>query len=527
MATGKLVMLLHAHLPFVRNPEHERFLEENWFFEALSECYIPLLQSLYRMVERGVKGTINLSLSPTLLQMLADPLLQKRYSKHLAELIDLAQREQRRVEHDSHKFALISYYLQRLRSTQYSWEQRYNCNLIPYFLELQDLEKLEILTCVGTHPFLPAYQAEPGVVRFQLELTVKTAQEILGFVPKSLWLPECGYFHGLDSIVREFGFENVFLETHGILGAKPQPPYGVFSPIRSEAGLQFLGRDQNSSREVWSRKVGYPGHPQYREFFRDLVHEAPRDFVGEYFYAGDSPIISGFKYYRITGSEDKEIYQPLQALQLAREHARQFVLNREAQVQDLAPHTEIPPVVFAPYDAELFGHWWFEGPEFIEGVFERAAWSSDIEMVGVSTVMDSTPNMPEANPFLSSWGEGGYGAVWMNSQVDINYKNFYAALAIFRMAYRKHSTGGFSGLVLAQMARELALLQSSDWAFMIHNNSAAEFARNRMDEHYQNFVQLNQLLEEDRTQSRIFDKISARNNAFPYMGPSIYRHLAR
>ncbi len=523
-----LLLVLHAHLPFVRSPEHARFLEENWFFEALTESYIPLVLSLQRSAERGLPGTINLSISPPLLHMLVDPLLQERYSLHLERVEELLENELARHPAGSDRHTAASFYRSRIRSIRHAWEQRFQRNLIPTLLELQDMGKLEILTCVGTHPYLPAYQSHPASIRFQLAITAESCKNILGFVPKGLWIPECGYFDGLDSLVKEAGFGYCFLETHGVLLARPEPAYGVFAPIQSSQKVSFFGRDQASSREVWSRQIGYPGHPEYREFFKDLAHELSHEELGDYFVAAGNAIHTGIKYHRITGSEQKEAYHPYKAQQLAREHGRMFLRNREAQVAELSPHMSHAPCIVAPYDAELFGHWWYEGPEFLESVMERAAISETVRLSSASYVLEKnrSESAPVHEPAFSSWGEGGYGSVWINDEVDWVYPLFYSMLSQFQQAFRQFRTGGFSGRVLAQMARELTLLQASDWAFMIHNRSAEGYAKNRVQEHHANFIKLHSLLKEGRTQSRFLNDLEKKNNIFPWLGPQHYRLLA-
>jgi 1,4-alpha-glucan branching enzyme len=527
MQHGKLVMLLHAHLPFVRRPEHPRFLEENWFFEALTETYIPLVQTLGRLAEKGLPGMLNLSISPPLLHMLGDPLLKDRYSRHLRKLLELADKEVARYEGDPLRQQLAEFYRGRLTEVQATWKDRLNCDMIGALRNLAERGKLELLTCVGTHPFLPAYQSDPAAIRFQLAVTVEAYQAAFGKAPKGIWLPECGYFDGLDALLAEFGLEYFFVETHGILLSKPSPRYGVFEPIRTKNGLICMGRDQASSREVWSRTSGYPGHPEYREFFRDLCREMPRSYLGDYFFAMDCPIETGFKYARITGGENKELYRPWQAMNLAREHARLFVANREAQVEELSPHMEKSPVIVCPYDAELFGHWWYEGPQFIESVFDRVAASGSLTLASASEAARQVQSEVVREPAFSSWGEGGYGTVWINPAVDWIYPKYFEMLAIFRESFKNARISGFTGRVLAQMAREMLLLQSSDWAFMIHNHSAENFARSRVQEHYDNFMALRGLLGSSRTQSRVLEQLEKRNNIFPWMGPGLYRYLAR
>ena len=527
MQQGKLVMLLHAHLPFVRRPEHPRFLEENWFFEALTETYIPLIQTLSWLAEKGIPGVLNLSVSPPLLHMLGDELLKERYSHHLRKLIELADKEVARYEGDPPRLQLAEFYRGRLLEVESAWKERYKCDLIGALRNLRDRGKLELLTCVGTHPFLPAYQSDPSAIRFQLAVTVEAYRTAFGCDPKGVWLPECGYFEGLDQLLAEFGLEYFFVETHGVLLSKPSPRYGVFEPIRTKAGLICMGRDQASSREVWSRTAGYPGHPEYREFFRDLCREMPRSYLGDYFFAQDCPIETGFKYARITGGEEKELYRPWRAMNLAREHARLFVSNRESQVAELSPHMDKSPVILCPYDAELFGHWWYEGPQFLESVFERVAASSDLVLCSAGEAAQMVQPDAAREPAFSSWGEGGYGTVWINPAVDWIYPKYFEMLALFRESFKAARISGFTGRVLAQMAREMLLLQSSDWAFMIHNHSAEHFARARVQEHYDHFMELRKLLGSSRSQSRLLDVLEKRDNIFPWMGAGLYRHLAR
>src|SRR5215471_11972024 len=110
---GYLSLVLHAHLPFVRHPEHEKFLEENWLFEAISETYIPLLEVMERWLRDGMETRLTLTLSPTLCSMLLDPLLQERYLRHLEELIDLAEKEVHRTHWDRSFHELALFYRRR------------------------------------------------------------------------------------------------------------------------------------------------------------------------------------------------------------------------------------------------------------------------------------------------------------------------------------------------------------------------------------------------------------------------------
>lgn len=516
-APGKILFLLHAHLPFVRHPEYDRFFEENWLFEAISETYLPLVQMLRRTLEKGIPGMFNLSVSAPLIEMLSDKSLVEKFSKHLYKQLELAEREVARFT-DGPQATLAKFYLERQKSLIDTWENRCGRDILGEFLALERAGKLNLLTCVGTHPFLPAYQSDPKSIREQLDVTVKCFKRAFGRKPLGVWIPECGYFPNLDSYLAEFGIRYFFLETHGVLLANPAPKYGVFSPIKTKNGCFCMGREQASSMEVWSRKTGYPGHPEYREFFRDIAHERERDYLGEYFFAGNTPIDTGFKYYRITGSEEKEFYRPWNAMQLANDHARVFIAHRDATISELLPKMEgNKAALLCPYDAELFGHWWFEGPYFLEALLERAAASSVLEFAGADTVMLQPAENTVHEPAFSSWGEGGFGGVWINSETEQYYPESYRMRAMIDSLEARPIKLPRLRRILKQMKRELMLFQSSDWAFMIHNHASEEYARRRLSEHYQNCCALFRLANSKSKDLSLLKKLEETDNIFSWM----------
>jgi 1,4-alpha-glucan branching enzyme len=252
-----------------------------------------------------------------------------------------------------------------------------------------------------------------------------------------------------------------------------------------------------------------------------------RSYLGEYFFAGDTPVDTGFKYHRITGGEDKALYRPWQAMLLAREHARLFIANREATILSLAPEMDSQsPSILCPYDAELFGHWWFEGPQFIEGLFERAAASSSLEMASTDAMKPDSGDTEMHNPIFSSWGEGGFGSVWINSEVDWIYPLGYQMVVRFRECRAAKSLSRIQKRILAQMAREIALFQASDWAFMIHNHSAENFAKGQLHEYSENFTRLYESFFAGADGDREFLlKLEEKHNIFPWMNESLYCFL--
>ena len=266
MEKGYLAIVLHAHLPFVRHPEHEESIEENWLFEAMTEVYIPLLLTLDSLVEEGIDYRLTFSLTPTLASMLLDPFLQSRYLNRIGRLIELAEKEMERTKSQPEFHALACMYHRRFHLARTAFVERYKRNLVQAFKKLQDLGKIEIIASAATHGYLPLLSINPSAVQTQIRLGVEHYHTVFLRKPKGFWLPECGYYPGVDELLGEQGIRFTILETHGITHADPIPKYGVHAPILCPSGVAVFGRDPESSKQVWSSAEGYPGDHDYREF---------------------------------------------------------------------------------------------------------------------------------------------------------------------------------------------------------------------------------------------------------------------
>ena len=363
MAKGYLSLILHAHLPFVRHPEYDDFLEEDWLYEAITETYVPLIKVLEGLIRDNIPYRITMSLTPTLISMLGDPLLQSRYITHIEKLIELAEKEMIRNRQHPQFLTLATMYHKRFTEARALFINKYKKNLISAFKDFQDLGRLEIITCPATHAYLPLIRMNPLAVKAQIHIAAEHYQTIFGRKPKGIWLPECGYYPGLEEILKEEGIGYFVLDTHGILNAEPRPRYGNYAPIYCPNGTAAFGRDHESSKQVWSSKEGYPGDHDYREFYRDIGHDLDFDYIKPYIHKDGIRINTGIKYHRITGKTNhKEPYIPEWALEKAATHAGNFMFNREKQIEYISYWMDRTPILVAPYDAELFGHWWFEGP---------------------------------------------------------------------------------------------------------------------------------------------------------------------
>ncbi|MDE2028759.1 MAG: DUF1957 domain-containing protein, partial [Candidatus Omnitrophica bacterium] len=308
---GYLSLVLHAHLPFVRHPEENYFLEENWLFEAITETYIPLLRVFEGLVRDGVDFNITMSVSPTLAAMFTDRLLQDRYVRHINKLIELAEKELDRTAYDPQFHGLALMYYHRFLDARDIFVNQYQKNLINAFKKFQEAGCLEIITCCATHGFLPNLNISESAVRSQIDIGVDQYRHHFGVDPKGIWLPECGFYPGLDRWLKKAGISYFFCDSHGIMNADPQPQYGVMAPVYCPSGVAAFGRDWESSKQVWSSKEGYPGDPDYREYYRDIGFTLDFEYIKPYIHPMGIRHNTGFKYWRITGdTEAKAPYQP-------------------------------------------------------------------------------------------------------------------------------------------------------------------------------------------------------------------------
>ena len=344
-----------------------------------------------------------------------------------------------------------------------------------------------------------------------------------------VWLPECAYNHGLDTILGDLGIQYFITATHGVLYASPRPKYGVYSPILTPGGVAAFGRDPESSKQVWSSREGYPGDYNYREFYRDIAYDLPLEYVGPHLHPPGMRTDSGIKYYRITGESlaYKEPYRPEQALEKAAEHAGNFMFNREQQVKYLGQLMGRPPVVVAPYDAELFGHWWFEGPRWLDYLCRKIAYDQDhIKLITPGDYLDLGYPLQLSNPNPSSWGDKGYHEVWLNGSNDWLYRHLHrAAMDMVELATRYPEAEGLLAEALTQASRELLLAQSSDWPFILTTKTMVEYALNRATGHLLNFRSLNKQIRSGQIDRPWLKKISEADDLFPKLDYRLFQDL--
>ncbi|WP_027363271.1 glycoside hydrolase family 57 protein [Desulfotruncus alcoholivorax] len=523
MANGFLCFVLHAHLPFVRHPEYEYFLEERWLFEAITETYVPLIEKFDELVDEGIPFRLTFSVSPTLVSMLTDGLLQQRYLKYIDNLIELAHKETTRTSGtEFHPIALM--YRDRLLKIKHIYTDKYQFNLINALAKLKHLNRLEVITCAATHGFLPL-MIHPEAIRAQIGVAVDIYNKHFGETPVGFWLPECAYSEGVDSILKEFGIKYFLTDTHGVLFASHRPKFGIYAPIYCPTGVAVFGRDMESSKQVWSSNEGYPGDFDYREYYRDIGHDLEYGYIQPHIHPDGIRVNTGLKYFRITGKDNhKEPYNRENALRKADIHAGNFLFNREHQIKHLCSLMDREPIIVAPYDAELFGHWWFEGPEWLKSVLRKAYYDFDlIETITPGDYLKKYPCNQVARPCPSTWGNKGYNEVWLCRENDWIYRHLHiAAGRMIELASNHHHSGGLTERALKQAARELLLAQSSDWAFIMNTGTMVEYAILRTKQHIHNFLALYDQIKSNYIDAGMLAELENKNNIFPDIDINYY-----
>ena len=484
MADGDLALVLHAHLPYVRSGEAGS-LEEDWYFQALQECYLPLLEMLEAAAaDPDQDPRLTMGVSPTLLSLLSDAELNHRFVPWLELRLELLSDPPAALRPAALDLAC------RLEGVR---DQFLACggDLLPRLQRLQSQGVLDLISCGATHGYLPLLRDSPEAVRAQLLTAVREHQRLLGERPLGIWLPECAYYEGLDRQLAACGLRYSLLDGHGLLHALPRPRYGVYAPICSPAGVAFFGRDNESTLPVWSASQGYPGDGAYREFHRDQGWDLGDEQLEALGIPSRRPL--GLKLHRVTAQacplDAKQPYEPEAAAQRLEEHASAYLQGRTRQLQTLARAIDRTPLLVAPFDAELFGHWWFEGPRFLGALFRQAG-GSGVRFTHLRQVLSEGQSLQVCQPSPSSWGQGGYHNYWLNetnSWVVAEWQR--ASRAMVRRVNRGVGSASQRDL-LTQAGRELLLAQSSDWSFILRAGTTTELARERIHRHLDRFWRL-------------------------------------
>jgi 1,4-alpha-glucan branching enzyme len=522
---GYLLIVLHAHQPFVRHPERKHALEERWLFEAILESYLPLAGVFSRLAREDARFAVTLSLTPTLLEQLADPLLQGRFLRHTADHARLAAREEERRQ-DGPTRRLARMYRDRFEAAGELLGGRWSRGLVPVFRELADAGAVEVLASCATHAYLPLWESRPEAVELQVRIGVEHYRRTFGRQPRGFWLPECGFVPGVDEALARSEIRYFFLDAHGILNAKPRPRLGVHAPICCPSGIAAFGRDSRCHDLVW-RKEGYPGDPAYISHDRDLGFEIPWQELQETVH---SPVAvpTGIRYWS-QSADGRTLYDPDLAFQRCDLQASHFVRVCQQRIEELGAALGRRPVLVAMLDAEHFGHWWNEGPQWLDLVLRKLTHDQKtVRLISAAEYLDMGSPHQIAQPAASSWGYQGYHETWLMGRNHWLYPPIFEALEVLEELASAETGAEASRVLLDQYIRELLLAQSSDWAFILHAETAQDYAAARAREHVENLRTLARGIVSGNLDGDWLAAVRERDNLFSALDlAGLYRDILR
>lgn len=490
-----LAIVLHAHLPLLTGEP-----ERDWLFEAMAETYVPLLEALEGLAETNQGPLLALSLSPTLCAMLADEATATGFVEYLDARIALADQTARAAP-DSSTSEAARFHAEFYLHVRELFDRKCSRQLLSRFARLRDSGHVELLTTAATHAILPLASTD-GAIHAQIAIACVEHERHFGHRPRGFWLPECAYRPGIEEFLAREGIDYFVVAAHAVLHATPKPASGPLLPVLCPNRLAAFPIDIESAKQVWCRNEGYPGHASYREFHRDIGFDAPYHEIKPFLHEDGLRRSLGVRCFRVTGDVPlgaKLPYEPQSAYAQAREHAGDFVQARSQQHHQAASDLGVDPLLLVAYDAELFGHWWFEGVHFLKEVLNLAsAPASSITLTTPDQYLQNAGQLQQVQPATSSWGEGGYFDRWLSPANDWIYPELHEAeatmahfAACFPMATEPVTRA------LRHMARELLLAQSSDWAFMISQGDTSDYGAQRTRLHLARFAELAEHLQAD------------------------------
>lgn len=534
MPKGYFTFVLHSHMPYVRQagrwPHGEEMLHE-----TIAETYLPLLNCLYDLRAEGVPFRLTLGMTPILVEQLADGDVLDHFESFLLEELERAEEDVARFERaekeaaderSGHFLYLARFYVDWHRNILQSFRERFRRDLVGAFRLLQDEGWIEITTSAATHGYLPLLERD-STIYGQLKTGVTSYLRHFGRLPRGIWLPECGYRPayyksldggeivkpGLEEFLAGLNLRYTFTDTHSIergrLSGKVVGdvigPYGLpvarrlvalpaeesvqterttFRPyFIQSSNVAVFGRDERTGKQVWSASEGYPGDFVYREFHRKDDR-------------------SGLQYWRVTGDGvdlgAKDLYDPYNAYHRAQEHAAHFVEVVREHLRAYHQRSGRPGIITAAYDTELFGHWWFEGLSWMKEVLLRLSGDPDVALTTAGEYLELHPPEESINLPEGSWGKGGDHSTWLNQATAWMWPLIHEAeRRMEALVARFPDATGERLEALKQAARELLLLQSSDWPFLVDTGQAVEYAVERFQGHLARFNRLTLLLDEE------------------------------
>lgn len=464
---GTLCLVLHTHLPWVAH--HGTWpVGEEWLHQAFTHSWRPVLRVLERLAAEGRRDLLTLGITPVVAAMLDDPYCLRELHTWAGiwqlRAEGLAGRGERHLrELASYEFAAASDCLADLESR---WLRGGSAVIRP----LVDSGVIELLGGPTTHPFLPTVDSR--MAAHLLRTGLDDTRIRLGSAPEGIWAPECGYRPGLESVYAAAGVRR-FVVDEATLGGRTAQAHPL-----GDSGVFVFGRDLAVTDRVWSARTGYPAAPEYRDF-----------------HTFDHP--SGFRPARVTGThvdpDNKLPWDPALAEKAIERDAWDFVDAVRRRLTELAAREGRPGLAVAAWDTELFGHWWHEGPQWLDRVL-RLLPEAGIRATSLRGAIEAGHLGARVELDQGSWGAGKDFRLWAGDQVaDVVQAQDSVVARLASIVDARPSPA--RDATLDQLDREAHLALSSDWAFMVSRDSAADYAQRRAAGHVSAFHRLADLVE--------------------------------
>ena len=538
MTKGYLSFVLHGHMPWVLEQgtwPHG----EVWLHEAAAETYTPTLSMLTNLHEKkGYTNLLTVGLTPVLTEQLAHPRFKAGFTNYLDERIDQSYKDKDHFNWigETKIAQLAERWIHYYSSVKQQFTERFKSDLVEGYKKLQDKGVIEIITCGLTHGYLPLLGREETV-----NAQIKGGQAIYkyrygGRDSTGIWVPELAYRPGyrwknpltdeeidrlgVEYYLAKYNIKYFLVDTPLLRGGegigtyldrfdalkklwtqfeKQKPnlegkefplyrPYYVGGTEHYDNKVSFFTRDDKTGILVWSGDIGFPGDGNYLEFHKKHWP-------------------SGNRYWKVTGKDvdlgEKEVYDHKKTVERLDENSNYFFDEVKKSLFHTYDQIGMPGAVVCPYDFELFGHWWFEAIGFLERILTKIHEDDEIQTSTVKNYLERYP--PQDDVYVSlpegSWGKGNFHWIWLNDNTVECWKYIYECEDLYLKALKEFKETHYHDFNLAkrlinQLGRELFLLSSSDWEFLISTWAARDYAEKRVKLHYNNFKKLLVLLKQ-------------------------------
>ncbi|GHV57520.1 glycoside hydrolase family protein [Spirochaetia bacterium] len=512
-------VVLEAHLPFIRHSDPiTASAGEIWFFQALSETYIPLLQVMDRLDGDHIPFRLGISLSPILCHLLEDELLLQKYLEYTDKLIEFGKNELERTAGDGELQKLVRLYYDRAVERQITFTERYGGNILKIFDHYQRKGKLEILAATATHAFLPFYTSFPEAIQAQVEVGISCYRNHFGKYPQGFALPELGWTAELDNILRSYNFGYTIAETHSLVFGNPPAAKGSFYPVKTPSAFFVMARDHYAEGDISALMQA----SVYRDNHEDVGYELSAELVSPFLGLNAFRHPTGYKYRCI----EKQLYDPQKAAEAAAEDAHRFLDQRINRLVSASQYMEEPPLCLCALDADMLGRYWYEGHQFLEALFREGSLRNEFRFMNPAEYLykQDSATFETVIPEYSSCGVNGYAEMWLDASNDWIYRHGIRALdRMIELAERFPDDTGLKERSLNQAAREILLLQSSDWPRMLYKQEYADFARAQIEDALRNFTTIYEALGSNYISTEWLTNLERRHNIFPNINYRVFR----